>query len=406
VPPAPTFVVVGASLAGGTAAATLRERGFDGRLVLIGDEAASPYERPPLSKRYLRGEARADQLLVRPTQWWHGHDIETRLGVHAQAIDGGERFVTLSDGERIAFDRALVATGARNRVLDVPGAGLEGVHQLRTIADADRIRAAAASRGTVVIVGMGFIGAELAASLSQLGVQVTVLEVFETALYKVLGPTLGRVLESIHRDRGVRLHFQDTVERFEGNGRVERVITRAGRSLDCDFAVVGIGTQPNADVLGGATLDTNGGIAVDASLQTGFPGIFAAGDVASHDHPIFGPIRVEHYDNAIKMGQHAAHGMLGSPSPFDDPHWFWSDQWEHEVQMAGVFVTDHMVVRGSLDDRSFCAFFLDDAGVLRAAVSIDRPRDVRRSLELIRQQVRPDTAALADPDVDLRTLAV
>jgi 3-phenylpropionate/trans-cinnamate dioxygenase ferredoxin reductase subunit len=404
VPPAPTFVVVGASLAGGTAAATLREEGFDGRLVLIGDEPLFPYERPPLSKRYLRGETSADGLLVRPEEWWDAHAVEARLGVRAEAVDPVERIVTLADGERIAFDQAVVATGARNRVLAVPGADLDGVHQLRTIADADRIRAAASPGGSAVIVGMGFIGAELAASLSQLGVQITVVEVFETALFKVLGPTLGHVLESIHRDRGVRFHFEDTVERFEGNGRVERVVTRGGRSLACDFAVVGIGTLPNADVLQGAAIEANGGIQVDANLGTGFPGIFAVGDVASQDHPILGPIRVEHYDNAIKMGQHVAGAMLGSPSAFDDPHWFWSDQWEHEVQMAGVSVAGDMVVRGSLEDRSFCAFFLQE-GVLRAAVSIDRPRDVRGSLPLIRQQIRPDPAKLADPDVDLRTLA-
>ncbi len=403
-PPAPTFVVVGASLAGGTAAATLREEGFDGRLVLIGDEPVLPYERPPLSKRYLRGEASADQLLVRPPEWWAAHDVDMLSGVRAEAIDAGERVVTLSDGRGIAFDSALVATGARNRVLDVPGAELDGVHQLRTIADADRIRAAASSGGTAVIVGMGFIGAELAASLSQLGVQITVVEVFETALYKVLGPRLGRVLEAIHRDQGVRFHFEDTVERFEGDGRVERVVTRGGRSIACDFAIVGIGTLPNADVLPGAGIDATGGIRVDANLETRFPGIFGAGDVASQAHPLFGRIRVEHYDNAIKMGQHVAGAMLGRPAPFEDPHWFWSDQWEHEVQMAGVSVAGDMVVRGSLDDRSFCAFFLE-AGVLRAAVSIDRPRDVRRSLPLIRQQVRPDPAKLADPDLDLRMLA-
>ena len=403
-PPAPTFVVVGASLAGGTTAATLREQGFDGRLVLIGDEPAFPYERPPLSKRYLRGETSAEHLLVRPEDWWEAHAVEARLGVHAQAIDPIERVVTLADGERIAFDRAVVATGSRNRSLDVPGSDLDGIYQLRSIGDADRIRAAAAVARHAVIVGMGFIGAELAASFRQLGLDVTVVEVFETALFKVLGPTLGRVLEAIHRDNGVTFLFQETVERFEGNGRVERVVTRSGQKLDCDLVVVGIGTQPNADALHGASLDASGGIEVDATLETGFPGVFAAGDVASHDHPIFGRVRVEHYDNAIKMGEHVARGMLGRPSPFDDSHWFWSDQWEHDVQMAGVSVAGDMVTRGSIEDRSFCAFFLQE-GVLRAAVSVDRPRDVRRSLPLIRQQIRPDPAKLADPDVDLRTLA-
>jgi 3-phenylpropionate/trans-cinnamate dioxygenase ferredoxin reductase component len=403
VPPARTFVVVGASLAGGTAAATLRERGFDGRLVLIGDEPMLPYERPGLSKRYLRGEESADQLLVRPAEWWEAHGVEARLGVRAHAFDPRDRTVTMGDGQRIAFDRALVATGGRNRSLDVPGAGLVGVHQLRTLADADRIRRAASTAERVVIVGMGFIGAELAASFRQLGLEVTVVEVFETALYKALGPRIGRVIEAIHRDNRVAFHFNDTVERFEGHDRIERVRTRGGRTLECDLVVVGVGTEPNADVMHGEAVGANGGIEVGASLETRFPGIFAAGDVASHEHPLFGRVRVEHFDNALKMGAHAAGAMLGEDAAFDDPHWFWSDQWDHQIQMAGVSLAGDMVVRGSLEERSFCAFFLID-GVLRAAVSVDRPRDCRRALSLIHRRARPDPASLADPDVDLRTL--
>jgi 3-phenylpropionate/trans-cinnamate dioxygenase ferredoxin reductase component len=401
VPPAPTFVVVGASLAGGTAAATLREDGFDGRLVLIGDEPAAPYERPGLSKRYLRGEEPTDELLVRPAAWWKTHDVETRLGIGARSIDAADRTVTLSDGEVIRFDRALIATGVRNRSLNVPGGDLDGVYQLRTIGDADRIRAAAATARRAVVIGMGFIGAEVTASLRQLGLEVTVVEVFETALYRALGPTIGRVLEAIHRDNGVVFHFHDTVERFEGRSHVERVVTRAGHMVDCELVVVGIGTESNSELLRGAVAD--GGIPVDATLETEVDGVFAAGDVSSHDHPLFGRVRVEHFDNAIKMGQHAARGMLRGPAAFDDPHWFWSDQWEHEVQMAGVSLAGEMIVRGSIEGRSFCAFLLDD-GVLRASVSIDRPRDVRRSLPLIRRAARPDPAALADPEVDLRSL--
>lgn len=403
-PPARTFVVVGASLAGGTAAATLREEGFDGRLVLIGDEPLLPYERPGLSKRYLRGEESADQLFVRAPDWWEAHGVEARLGVRAHAIDIHDRTVMLSDGQQIAFDQALVATGARNRALDVPGVDLDGVYQLRTVADADRIHRAAARSSRAVVVGMGFIGAEVTASLRQLGLEVTVIEVFETALYKVLGPTIGRVVEAIHRDNRVAFHFQETVERFEGSGHVERVVTRGGRTLECDLVVVGVGTEPNAEVMHGEAVGANGGVKVSDTLETAFPGVFAAGDVASHAHPIFGRVRVEHFDNAIKMGEHAARGMLGATAPFDDPHWFWSDQWDHQIQMAGVSLGGEMIVRGSLEERSFCAFFLD-GGVLRATVSIDHPRDCRRSLPLIRRQIRPDPMALADPGVDLRSLA-
>jgi 3-phenylpropionate/trans-cinnamate dioxygenase ferredoxin reductase subunit len=403
--PAKTFVVVGASLAGATAAATLREEGFDGRLVLIGDEPSLPYERPPLSKEYLRGERARGDFLVRPADWWGSNEVETRLGERVHRLDPRARSITLADGEPIAFDAALIATGVANRRLEVPGVDLDGIFQLRTPTDADAIRRAAAGASRAVVVGMGFIGAEVAASLRQMGLAVTVVEIFETALYRILGPTLGRAIEAIHRDRGVAFHFGDVVERFEGGGRVERVVTRAGRSVDADLVVVGIGTQPNAEIVPPEAVAANGGVRVGPALETAFPAVFAAGDVASHAHPVFGEVRVEHYDNAIKMGQHAARAMLGRREPFDDPHWFWSDQWEHQVQVAGVSVSGDMVVRGSLEDRSFCAFFLDQAGVLRAAVSLDRPRDVRRAMQLIQREVRPDRRALADPDVDLRTLA-
>jgi 3-phenylpropionate/trans-cinnamate dioxygenase ferredoxin reductase subunit len=405
VAPAQTFVVVGASLAGATAAATLREEGFDGRLVLIGDEPSLPYERPPLSKEYLRGERERDDFLVRPAEWWSSNDVETRFGVRAHDLDPGDRSVTLADGGRIAFDAAVVATGVRNRRLDVPGADLDGIFQLRTADDADAIRRAAAGASKAVVVGMGFIGAEVAASLRQMGLHVTVVEIFETALYRILGPGLGRAVEAIHRDAGVRFHFSDVVERFEGTGRVERVRTRAGASIDADIVVVGVGTQPNTDVVPPDAVAANGGVRVGPTLATAFPGVYAAGDVASHAHPVFGEVRVEHFNNAVRMGEHAARAMLGSDEPFDDPHWFWSDQWDHQIQMAGVSASGDMVVRGSIDDRSFCAFFLDHAGVLRAAVSLDWKRDVRRALDLIRGEVRPDPTALADPDVDLRTLA-
>jgi 3-phenylpropionate/trans-cinnamate dioxygenase ferredoxin reductase subunit len=399
-----TFVIVGASLTGATAAATLRAEGFDERLVLIGDEPDLPYERPGLSKRYLRGEQARDELFVRPQEWWQQQDVDVLLGATAERIGSRDRSIALVQGGGVRFDAALVATGVRNRRLDVPGADLNGVLQLRRIADADAVRDRASSAHHAVVVGMGFIGAEVAASLRRLGVGVTIVEVFETALFRVLGGTLGRVIEGIHRDHGVEVLLGDTVERFEGSDRVERVRTHAGRTIACDLAIVGVGTEPNVEVMGGRGLHPGGGIAVDASLQTSVAGVFAAGDVAMQTHPVFGPVRVEHYDNALKMGVHVGKAMLGSTEPFDDPHWFWSDQFDSEIQMGGVRLTEDMVVRGSIEERRFCAFFLDAAGVLRSTVSLDWPRDCRRSLPLIRRQVAPDRAALIDPSVDLRAL--
>ena len=399
-----TFVIVGAGLTGATAAATLRGSGFDGRLIMIGDEPHLPYERPALSKAYLRGEEPVDELFVRPDGWWDEQGIEVQLEAAVERVDPRAGIVTLDDRGSVPFDAALVATGVRNRTLDVPGVDLEGVLQLRRIPDADAIRARARGASRAVVVGMGFIGAEVAASLRQLGLEVTIVEIFGTALFRVLGARIGKVLELIHRDHAVEVLFEDDVERFEGSGRVERVITRRGRSIECDLVVVGIGTEPNVGMMAGEGLHELGGIHVDTALRTKFPNVFAAGDVATHDHPVFGTVRVEHFDNAIKMGEHVAGAMLGSDAPFDDPHWFWSDQFDSEIQMGGVWLTDDMVLRGSLEDRRFCAFFLDPAGVLRACVSIDWPRDVRRALPLIRREVAPDRAALIDPAVDLRTL--
>jgi 3-phenylpropionate/trans-cinnamate dioxygenase ferredoxin reductase subunit len=400
------IVVVGASLAGATVVGALRDRGYDGPIVLVGTEPDPPYERPPLSKEYLRGEATIDDALVRPRGWYAEHGVDARWGTRAVQLDPGDRSVILAGGDRLPFSRLVVATGSRNRRVDAPGADLPGVFDLRRVGDADRIREAAREGARAVCVGMGFIGAEVAASLRLMGCEVTVVEVFETALFRVLGPAIGRAIEAIHRDHGVAMRFHDTVATLEGDGRLERVVTGSGATLEADLAVVGVGTEPAVELLAGTGLDQGGGVPVGTTLETEIPGVFAIGDVARHDHPVFGPIRVEHYDNAIKMGQHAARSLMGEPAVFDDPHWFWSDQYDSQIQMAGFAPTwDRMVVRGSIEARSFCAFLLDRAGVLRGAVSLDHPRDVRRSLQLIRRQVRPDPASLEDPDVDLRTLA-
>jgi 3-phenylpropionate/trans-cinnamate dioxygenase ferredoxin reductase subunit len=400
-----SVVVVGAGLAGATAITALRSNGYDGRLVLIGAEDEAPYERPPLSKELLRGEQTLDDALVRPRDWYTDNQVDARFGTRVAQLDIAAGTVVCTGGERIGYDRLVVATGVRNRTLDVPGAGLDGVFELRTHADAERIRAAATAGARVACVGMGFIGAEVAASLRTVGCEVTVVELFETTLFRILGRDIGRVLEGIHRDHGVTMHFTDTVERLEGHDRVERVVTEGGRTIETDLVVVGVGTEPVVELMAGTGLDQGGGIPTGPSLETSVPGVYAIGDVARHEHPVFGAIRVEHYDNAIKMGEHVAAAIAGSASAFDDPHWFWSDQYDSKIEMAGFAPTwSRTVVRGSLEQRSFCAFLLDDDGVVRSTVSLDWKRDVRRSFGLIRAQAAPDQALLADPDVDLRTL--
>lgn len=397
------FVVVGANLAGGTAAAVLRDEGFEGSIVLVGDEPRPPYERPPYSKEYLRGDRSFEDTLVRPPGFWEEHGIETRFGVRATRIDPAERLVELDDGDRLPYDAVLVATGCRNRRLRVPGADLDGVLDLRTVDDADRIRSAAASGGRAVVVGMGFIGCEVAASLVEQGLKVSAVEPLPAPLHRVLGEQVGRVVEGIHRDRGVGLVLGDGVAAFEGAGRVEAVVTTQGRRLPCDLAVVGVGVEPVTEVVAGTGVEVADGIVVDELCRTSVEGIYAAGDVACHFHPVAGRhVRVEHWQNALKQGQAAARSMLGKGAPYDDVHWFWSDQYEHNIQYTGFHGPwDELVVRGSLDARSFVAFYLEE-GRVRGAVALDRGRDLRRAMPLVKKAavVAPDV--LRDESVDLR----
>ena len=402
----PTHVIVGASLAGTAAAGALRREGFDGRVVLVGDEPDPPYERPPLSKEYLRGEKPAEDLRLREEGWWDENDVELRLSTRAVRLDPAAREVELSDGERLGYDRLLLATGARNRPLSMPGGGLAGVFQLRTLEDADRLREASRAGARAVVVGAGFIGMEVAASLRSLGLDVTVVEVFEAPLVRAIGAEMGRVLEAIHRDRGVAFRFGEGVERLEGDGRVGRVVTTGGEAIDADLVVAGVGVRPNAELAEDAGLPVDNGILVNERLETNVPGVFAAGDVANHEHPVFGRrIRVEHFDNASRMGAAAAGNMLGRGASFDDAHWFWSDQYEHTIDHAGFAPEwDQVVVRGSVEERDFVAFYLKD-GLLRAAFGVDRGRDVRRARDLIRAGRPVDPERLRDPEVDLKKLA-
>jgi 3-phenylpropionate/trans-cinnamate dioxygenase ferredoxin reductase subunit len=401
-----TFVIVGAGVAGGGAAAALREEGFDGRVVLIGAEQQPPYERPPLSKEYLRGESSFERALFQPPDFYDENGVETRFGVRATRVDAAEKVVELDGGERVAYDRLLVATGGRNRRFRIPGMDLEGIYSLRTVADSDRIRAEISPGRRAVVVGMGFIGSEVAASLRQSGVDVVVVDRNEVPLRRVLGEEVGRVIEGIHRDHGTSMIFEDTVAAFEGVGRVERATTARGRRIECDFVVVGLGVEPVTDLLADTGAEIDNGVVVDEYLRTGVEGIYAAGDVANHYHPVFGRrIRVEHWQNALKQGPVVARNMLDKDEPYDEIPWFWSDQYEHNLQYAGFHTEwDELVVRGSMEERNFVAFYRKDRRVL-AAVAVNRGRDLRRSMPLIKAREPIDAARLCDLDVDLRALA-
>jgi 3-phenylpropionate/trans-cinnamate dioxygenase ferredoxin reductase subunit len=399
------FVIVGASVAGGSAAAALREGGFAGEITLIGAEKHLPYNRPPLSKGYLRGQDRFEDQLVNPAAFYGEHRITLRLGAPVTAIDPARRTVTLERGEAVAYDRLLVTTGGRNRPLTTPGGDLAGIFQLRTVDDCDRIRAVATAGRRAVVVGMGFIGSEVAASLRQLDVEVTAIEGHPVPLARVLGPEVGGVLAAIHREKGVDLVVEDTVASFEGQGRVERVRTKKGRMLPCDFVVAGIGIVPNAELLAAAGAGVDNGVLVDEHCRTTLPDVYAAGDVANHLHPIFGRLRVEHWNNGFQHGRAAARAMLGDPAPYDYIHSFWSDQYEHSIQYVGFAAEwDRLVFRGQPASRKFLGFYLKD-GIVRAAVGLDRggdPEDpkgeseLREAVALVRDRVRVDPARLAD----------
>jgi 3-phenylpropionate/trans-cinnamate dioxygenase ferredoxin reductase component len=401
----PTFVIVGASLAGATAAATLRQDGFDGDVILIGAESRPPYERPPLSKQYLRDEAPFEKALVRPDGFYEQNRIETIFGVAARRVYPADRSVELVTGQSVHYDKLLIATGVRNRRLPIPGLDLPNVFHLRSVEDADALRRQIVAGRKAAVIGMGFIGCEVAASLRQKGVEVVAIDPSPTPLFRVLGEQVGQVMSAIHRDHGVETIFEDVVTRFEGDGRVERVITRRGRRVECDFAVVGVGVEPATDFLEHSGVETSNGILVDAYCRTNVPGIHAAGDVANHYHRLLGGrMRVEHWQNAMQQGAAAARSMLGKGQPYDAVHWFWSDQYDDNLQYAG-FHQDRreVIVRGDLETRNITAFYLSH-GRVDAVVALNRGKDVRRAIPLIKSRAPVDPRQLADEAVDLRSL--
>ena len=401
-----TFVIVGGGMAGAKAAETLREEGFDGRVVLIGAESLRPYERPPLSKDYLRGETEQEKVHVHGEAYYGEHDIDLRLGREVSRLDTGSREVTLDDGETLRYDRLLLATGAEPRRLPIPGADLDGVLYLRTVPDSDRIRERLDRGGSLVVVGAGWIGAEVAASARQRGMEVTIVEPMSVPLERVLGPEMGAFYRDVHADQGVRLLLGTGVEGFEGETAVERVRTNDGQTLDCDAVVVGVGVKPRTALAEAAGLAMGDGVLADELLQTSAEGVFAAGDVVSAQHPFYGQrIRVEHWANALEQGPAAARNMLGAGAPYDKLPYFFSDQYDVGMEYAGYATSwDRVVVRGDLAGREFIAFWLAGDRVL-AGMNVN-VWDVTDTIQrLIRERVAIDDRRLADPDVPLDELA-
>jgi 3-phenylpropionate/trans-cinnamate dioxygenase ferredoxin reductase subunit len=402
-----TFVIVGASLAGAKAAETLRAEGFDGRVVLIGAEAERPYERPPLSKDYLRGEVGREKVYVHDESFYAANEIELRLGRTAANLDLSINEVALDDGKRVRYDRLLIATGAEPRRLSVPGEALDGVLYLRDVSDSDAMRARLDRGGSVVVIGAGWIGAEVAASARQRGLNVTVIDRVGVPLERVLGAEVGAIYRDVHTDHGVRMLMGTGVAAFEGTTAVERVRTSDGRAVDCDFVVVGVGVRPRARLATQAGLYVDDGILVDERLQTSMPGVFAAGDVAMTHYPFYGRrIRVEHWANALHQGPVAARNMLGGSQAYDRVPYFFSDQYDVGMEYAGFAPTwDRVVLRGDPASREFIAFWLvQDRVVAGMNVGVwDVTDEIQR---LIRERVAVDDRRLADPDVALADLAL
>jgi 3-phenylpropionate/trans-cinnamate dioxygenase ferredoxin reductase subunit len=400
-----TFIIVGASVAGSKAAEELRIAGFDGRVLLIGAEPERAYERPPLTKEYLRGESPREKAYVHEQHFYEQHQIELETDAMVSAIDPAESRVTLADGRAFGYDRLLLATGAEPRRIPIAGSELDGVHYLRTLADCDILRERLQVEGRVVVVGCGWIGSEFAASARQGGLDVTVVDPTSLPLERLFGAEVGAFYRDIHRDHGVELVLGDGVEAFEGERAVTSVRTVAGRALECDFVVVGIGVAPRVELASGAGLEIDNGILVDERLQTSTPGVFAAGDVASAFHPFFGErIRVEHWANALNQGPAAAHAMLGEPVSYDRIPYFFSDQYEVGMEYSGHAPKwDEVVFRGDPSDGEFVAFWLRERRVV-AGMNVN-VWDVNEQVQaLIRSRQLIDVAALADRDTPLDSL--
>src|SRR5271166_5259393 len=404
------FVIVGASLAGAQAAQTLRGEGFAGPLILIGDETELPYERPPLSKDYLMGKAAKDKLYVQPREWYAENDVDLRLGTTVTQLDRGAHEVTLSDGQRVGYAKLLLTTGSSPRRLDVPGADLDGVHYLRRVADSDSLKAAFAAASRVVVIGAGWIGLETAAAARTAGVEVTILEMAELPLLRVLGREVAQVFANLHVEHAVDLRFGVSAAEITGSGgKADGVRLADGTRIDADAVIVGVGITPNVGLASAAGLTVDNGIVVDAALRSSDPDIFAAGDVANAMHPLYGKhLRVEHWANARHQPRAAARAMLGQDVSFDRVPYFFTDQYDLGMEYAGYVDPggyDEVVFRGDVPGREFIAFWLAGDGRVLAGMNVNI-WDVNDTIaELVRSGRPVDRQALQDPSSPLDSLA-
>ncbi|HEY3655645.1 MAG TPA: FAD-dependent oxidoreductase [Steroidobacteraceae bacterium] len=398
-----TILIIGGGQAGAQAIDTLRREGFDGRLVLVSDEPQLPYQRPPLSKKFLCGEMAADRLLFRHQSFYDEHRVELKLGVRATGLDPAARRVVLSNGEEVAYDRLLLCLGAGSRLLTCPGADLPGVHYLRSIADVPKIQEGLKPGARAVIIGGGYIGLETAATARKMGCAVTVLEMADRVMNRVVASNVSEYFAHEHRTQGVKLVCNTRVVRLEGGSRVERVVCADGSTHEADLLVVGVGAIANMQLAGDAGLSCENGIVVDEYCRTSDPAIYAAGDCTYHPSPRFEMrVRLESVDNAFEQAKTAALNMLGRPTVHDRVPWFWSDQFDNKLLIVGLSQGhDQQVTRGDPATRSFTVCYLK-GGELLAVEAINHSKDYMAARKLIADRVRPDLDKLADPLVALK----
>jgi len=396
------LVIVGGGQAAVQAVHAVRQSGFDGGISLVGEEPHPPYQRPPLSKKYLAGELPRERLFLRPESFYESRGVELRLGTRVEELELGPRRVRLNDGRVLPWDRLVLATGSRVRRTGLPGDDLEGVHYVRTIGDIDAVSDRFQPDAKVVIVGAGYIGLETAAVAVGRGLDVTVLEAFERVLGRVVCEEVAGFFHSRHTQAGVRIVCGAQVSAFVGRERVEAVETAAGERFPCDLVMVGIGVVPNVELARSAGLECDNGIRVDTCGRTGEPGVVAAGDCTNHPHPFVGRnVRLESVNNAIEQAKAAASGLAGTARPFEDIPWFWSDQYDVKLQIAGLALDyDEVAIRGNIEERRFAAYYLRDGRPI-AIDAVNSPQDFMNGKKLLASRTKLSADEIADSAVDL-----
>lgn len=400
-----TIVIAGAGHAAGQAVATLKQKEFAGRIVLVGDESYLPYQRPPLSKKFLAGEMPAERLYFKPASFYEDANIELRLGTRIDALHRDSRQLSTEAADTIGYDKLILALGSRVRALPVPGVELEGIHYLRGIDDVKGIRAEIATGRSVAIVGAGYIGLEVAAVCRQNDLNVTVIELADRVMSRVVSPEVSAFYEQQHMRHGVDLRFSTAVEAFSGNGRVASVRTSDGAEIPTDFVVVGVGILPNTEIAEKAGLAVDDGIVVDDTCRTDDPDIYAIGDCTAHPNAIYGrQLRLESVHNALEQAKTAASNLCGDEVRYMQVPWFWSDQYDLKLQIAGLSAGyDEIVIRGDPADSSFACFYLR-RGKLIAVDAINSPREFMQSKALIAAAAEVEPARLSDPAIALKDL--